>query len=390
VDEGLALEWFDGFGPWERGDSRFRWSDDDAEIRLWAAAGETKDVTISFGKDRPVPATVEVVYEGTVVAAVDVGPGQGGSVRFKVTGRPRGEPICLQVRCEGFRPVDYGLSNDTRSLGVQITDLRVGSGWRRTTNTRLSPPDQKDSRRWLNSYDQLLVTSTYVQRWVKKRWSRDAEVLYPAVVPLDPADAKDKVILSVGRFFPPERGHSKRQLEMVEAFRRLVHDGRLEGWELHLVGGCQPEDRSYLDSVADAASGLPVRLHVDLPGLLLADLYSRASLYWHATGLYVKRSNPEAHEHFGISVVEAMSAGAVPVVFRAAGPLETVRDSIDGFHFGSVDELVDRTRRLVEDPALLARMSSAARARAATFDPDVLQANVRAIVAKLQQGRSVL
>ena len=36
--------------------------------------------------------------------------------------------------------------------------------------------------------------------------------------------------------------------------------------------------------------------------------------------------HPERFEHFGISVVEAMAAGAVPLVFGAAGPGEIVQD----------------------------------------------------------------
>ena len=58
-------------------------------------------------------------------------------------------------------------------------------------------------------------------------------------------------MLSVGRFFPTGQGHSKKQLEMVAAFRALVDDG-LRDWELHLVGGCSDGGRGYLASVEAA------------------------------------------------------------------------------------------------------------------------------------------
>ncbi len=68
--------------------------------------------------------------------------------------------------------------------------------------------------------------------------------------------------------------------------------------------------------------------HVDAPGAELADLYARASIFWHAAGLGEDaEDDPNRMEHFGISIVEAMSAGAVPVVLgvRPARPRSSSR-----------------------------------------------------------------
>ena len=168
----------------------------------------------------------------------------------------------------------------------------------------------------------------------------------------------------MGRFFAPVSGHAKKQLEMVEAFRRLC-DGGAEGWELHLVGGCGPEDRAYLDEVRAAAEGLPVVLHVDASGAEVDRLYRRASIYWHATGLGEDLdADPVRAEHFGITTVEAMSAGAVPVVIAAGGQPEIVRDGVDGLLFTDLDGLVAATRELIADPARREGLAASARARA--------------------------
>ena len=129
------------------------------------------------------------------------------------------------------------------------------------------------------------------------------------------------------------------------------------------------------------ADGLPVVLHPDASGAELRDLYARASIFWHAAGL---GEDPERHpdrfEHFGITTVEAMSAGAVPVVIDAAGQIEIVDHGVDGYRFAGLDDLVTHTERLIDDPDWLATLSSAAERRARDFGWDAFTAAVRAEV----------
>ena len=191
------------------------------------------------------------------------------------------------------------------------------------------------------------------------------------------------MILSVGRFFLPGTGHNKKQLEMVEAFRRLCERG-VSGWEYHLVGGCAPEHAAYLDQIRAAADRLPVVLHPDATGTEPSALYGRASIFWHAAGLDedIER-HPDRYEHFGIATVEAMSAGAVPVVIDAAGQIEIVEQGVLGYRFGSPDGLVAHTERLIADPRLRATLSAAAERRARAFGWDAFVARVGDEVARL-------
>jgi glycosyltransferase involved in cell wall biosynthesis len=148
------------------------------------------------------------------------------------------------------------------------------------------------------------------------------------------------------------------------------------------VGGCAEPDRPYLERVQEAAEGLPVHLHVDAPGPEVRDLYGRASIYWHATGF---GEDPEAEpgrlEHFGIATVEAMSGGAVPVVIGLAGQLEVLDDGVEGYHWLTLDQLVERTAHLVADPEQLAAMSAAAEARAQDFGVPAFAERLRTLVA---------
>ncbi|HYN31746.1 MAG TPA: glycosyltransferase, partial [Ilumatobacteraceae bacterium] len=207
--------------------------------------------------------------------------------------------------------------------------------------------------------------------WVERLWGRPTDVLYPPVRPsVRPAD-KTPLILVLGRFFDPSFGHSKKQHELLATFRSLHKAGRIPGWRMAIVGGCDAKNREYALAVKREARGLPVEVHVNAPGALVERLLGEASLYWHGAGLGEdSERHPERFEHFGISVVEAMAAGAVPVVFAAAGPAEIVHDGIDGLHWTTLDELAEQTVALTVDDDRRRRLAEAAVQRAADFSAE--------------------
>lgn len=226
---------------------------------------------------------------------------------------------------------------------------------------RRHPRARRRQRRALSGY-QLVVYSSFAQRWVRRRWGADATVLPPPVrLGRYRPEAKSPCILSVGRFFP--EGHSKRQDVLVEAYKRLP-DAIRKRWSLVLAGGCMGDATSarYLDDLRRAAAGHDVHFAVDVPQPELEELYGRASVFWHATGYGRPRDNPEAAEHFGLTTVEAMSYGCVPLVHADGGQTEIVRSSYGGL-WTTMDELVDMTGRLVDDAghrrALAARAAEA-------------------------------
>jgi glycosyltransferase involved in cell wall biosynthesis len=234
---------------------------------------------------------------------------------------------------------------------------------------------------FLGGYGTVVANSGFTAGWIERRWRRPAEVLHPQVAVV-PALPKEPLIVAVGRFFAPRSGHCKRQLELVRAFRRLADHGGAPGWRLVLVGGCDPGHRDYLSAVRREALGLPVEVRPNAPGALVRDLLGRASLCWHGAGLGqdVDR-HPERAEHFGISVVEAMSAGAVPVVVGVGGPAHTVEDGVSGVHVHDLDGFVTATRRLVADAAERDRLSVGARQRAGAFQPPAFRARVAELLA---------
>jgi glycosyltransferase involved in cell wall biosynthesis len=77
---------------------------------------------------------------------------------------------------------------------------------------------------------------------------------------------------------------------------------------------------------------------------------------------------PERTEHFGMSTVEAMSAGCVPVVVNKGGQKEIVSHGKSGYLWNTLDELVDQTVLLMNDPEHRSRMRQHARERFHDFD----------------------
>ena len=234
---------------------------------------------------------------------------------------------------------------------------------------------------FLPSYTRYLANSEFTAGWIKELWDVPADVLYPPVRPgVVPGD-KQQLILVLGRFFDPSFGHSKKQHELLHTFAGLHRSGKLDGWRMAIVGGCDAANREYALEVRRAAQALPVDVHVNASGDVVHSLLGSAALYWHGSGLGEDADrHPERFEHFGISVVEAMAAGAVPLVFGAAGPAEIVRDGIDGVQWASLDELAATTLALADDNDRREALASSAETRAAEFSADVFADRLRSLV----------
>ncbi len=226
----------------------------------------------------------------------------------------------------------------------------------------------------LTGYQLVICQSQYVRKWVLQRWRREATVVYPPVeIPAEEPDwqAKRNSILSVGRF--AAGGHDKRQDAMVAAFKRLC-DAGLTGWRLHLAGSVHQDAHhaGHFEVIERASAGYPVTLHPDILQEGLQRLYREASIYWHSAGLGVdEEADPAALEHFGMTTVEAMGHGAVPVVIGRGGQSEIVRDGIDGFLWLDPRHLIDLTSKLVGDSALRRRLGESARERSHLFSREV-------------------
>jgi glycosyltransferase involved in cell wall biosynthesis len=265
------------------------------------------------------------------------------------------------------------LTNDFPPLSLARTSVAIvqfpfvslrSDGW-------WSSLRRADRRRRLSSYGTVVCYSEFVARAARERLNlAEPVVLAPPVdVPgVAPHNAKETKVLAVGRFFDSSDANNKKHDVLIRGWRRLQEFPETAGWELHLAGGLRDDQaaRAYLEGLRRLAGEARVHFHPNASREELLDLYGRCSLFWHAAGFGETR--PERYEHFGITTVEAMAFGCVPIVVGLGGQLEIVRDRVDGRLWHDVDGLVEITSELMRDSDQRDRLSTEARMSARRFE----------------------
>ncbi len=192
--------------------------------------------------------------------------------------------------------------------------------------------------------DYLVANSLFVADWIKKRYNREAAVIYPPVEigHFDFRWPKEDFFIYAGRLVP-----YKRVDIIVEAFQKLKNK------KLVIVG--DGPQRKKLEIMAGT--------NVTFTGFLsikeTADLFNRAKCFINANV-----------EDFGIALLEAQAAGCPVIALGEGGALETVIDGKTGlfFHEQSATALLDAVERFSQiTPNLL---PSDMRANAERFNPE--------------------
>lgn len=213
----------------------------------------------------------------------------------------------------------------------------------------------------ISSYKKILCYSKYIADLIYKRINRKAEILSPpadtaSLVPL----AKNNTLLSVGRFFT--HLHSKKQHVLIREFKKMIDENKLNDWQLLIVGSIDRGGKDYVASLKVMSQGYPIKIIIDPPFEDLKKYYGEAKIYWHAAGIEEDLEKyPAKAEHFGITLVEAMAAGAVPLAFKAGGPAEIIHHGENGYLFTTTDELIRLTLNLVNDNTLRTKLADRAR-----------------------------
>lgn len=232
----------------------------------------------------------------------------------------------------------------------------------------------------LRKITRVVVNSEFVKQSVDRALGVDSLVLYPPVssVGLD-LRKKENVILTVGRFTSDM--NMKKQEEMIAAFKKLCDNG-LTNWEFVVVGSSLPKDQEFVDELKKGLTGYPIRVLVNVTYQTLIGYYEKSKIYWHAAGFGEDLTlHPERAEHFGISTVEAMSAGVLPVVFAGGGQKEVVEDKKSGFLWKTENELLALTTKLIDDKELLMGLAKNAYEKSLAFDLKHFQDSVETLLA---------
>lgn len=204
-------------------------------------------------------------------------------------------------------------------------------------------------RDFLGSYDVVCANSQFTAGHVRRRWGVEPVVVPPGCPYMQVEGVpKEKLIVAVGRIEPVVSGVPNKRLDvLIDAFASMT-DLHVDGWRLVVAGACSAANRDVLTGLERQVDGAPIEIRPNLPYGELRRLYSAASIYWHAQGYGEDAAvRPETQEHFGITTVEAMSAGCIPVVIDTAGPRE-VAERVEGARlWRTPDELSEATHEVV-------------------------------------------
>lgn len=230
-------------------------------------------------------------------------------------------------------------------------------------------PTQK-TRLKLSRVANIFCNSEFTKSYIDKKFSVDSSILYPPVlsVPQTENVKKENIILNVGRFGINAQGSSfKKQDVLAKAFKNLIDTGGLSDWKMVFVVNADEDDEKLKEFIDDSQS-YPIEVVVNPKNDILHSYYQKAKIYWHASGYGEDLTkHPDRAEHFGISTVEAMSAGCVPIVFRAGGQTEIVQTGVNGYLFEKLDELKEKTVHIGEDKKMWEKLSEGAKKRANDF-----------------------
>lgn len=194
----------------------------------------------------------------------------------------------------------------------------------------------------------ICAISKYTSKIIQRSWNIDADVIYP---PVDtdmfiPTEKRDNIILCVLRF------RSVYKFEnLIDAFRRLNRSD----YSLVIIGGLTKENEKYYDFLKDMIKdddNVTLLPNADFSQLL--DFYKKSKFFWFHSGAY-----------YGIVVAEAQSVGLPTISFGGdSGPGEIIIDGKTGYLVENFDEMIEKTKMLLNDEELWKDMSITARENA--------------------------
>ncbi len=232
------------------------------------------------------------------------------------------------------------------------------------------------NRKKIQRVEKVICNSRFTKEFIDKEFSVQSEVLYPPTYwekDFPKVDLKDKknIILNVGRLSKlPDGTIFKKQDFLINAFKKIVNKG-VSNWEFVMVVSLLEEDRGILNYLRKLINGYPVKIYENSPYEDLLKIYHDSKIYWHASGFGENLiKHPEKAEHFGITTVEAMINGLVPIVINEGGQKEIVADGVDGYLFDSEKSLVEKTLNLIKNKPLLNKLSKKTLEKGHNFTTD--------------------
>lgn len=219
----------------------------------------------------------------------------------------------------------------------------------------------------------LLTNSKFTQEVIRKYLNKESLILHPPVNVekyLSKTKKRKNYVITISKFTP------KRGLHKIPLVARLTKNTKF------IIVGVADEYSSetimnLLENIQRYGVKNRVSLLFNVSHSSLIDLLAHAKAYLHTVPF----------EHFGISIVEAMASGCVPIVHRSGGPWLDIlnqQQGENGFSYTTVEEAAQAIDLIINDENLRRTISSNAQKRSLNFDVSVFQKKLNAIIRKIK------
>jgi len=210
----------------------------------------------------------------------------------------------------------------------------------------------------------VLTNSSWTANYICMAYGRcDSKVLYP---PIDYrfyhsyySDRRENIVVTVSRYSP------EKHLEVIPRIASQVPEA-----EFYLVGSVSRYSGPVIEkvrAVAETYKADNFHMVFNASREQLAELLGKAKVYLH----------PPFPEHFGMAIAEAMSAGAVPVVFKDGGGWTEIVGPFDkSLGYQDLAEAVNIIKALLWDSNELREKSKKASLYASRFSYEQFKVNL--------------
>ncbi len=225
----------------------------------------------------------------------------------------------------------------------------------------------------------VIVNSEFTKKYIDDEFPKQSIVLYP---PVDVTEfiskPKENLILYVGRFSQLEQ--AKRQDVVLTAFLKF-YKFHLGNWKLVLAGSSDIGRTDSVDILKEHSKKDSVEILENPSFSKIKSLYGKASFFWSAAGYGVNQKlEPQRLEHFGMTVVEAMAAGCVPIIYNGGGHRETVVNGVNGYLWDNPLDMISYTKKLIQDKTLQKVVSEEAKLSSKKYSYEVFKKHFLQII----------
>ena len=195
----------------------------------------------------------------------------------------------------------------------------------------------------LHYVDHIILNSEFTEKYYKSAL-RDNDkkkviVNYPPSFRPDVVDNIKKqknTFVMIGRIHSPNKdAHNKCHIEVIRIFLKLL---KLEiPFKLYVIGTVQ--DKDYYEHLLQFNRTNRIEIAGNCPENIKEEIINSCQYHIHATGLDTDKCF--GYEHFGISTIECINRGCLPICINGGYFPYYIENSKNGLLFDDVDGLTD-------------------------------------------------